>query len=90
MLLAIPGQCKFRAAGLVSKFVFQDLGPGIDLGCYLYARRDYLHSIKSSHGASVFRVVPPLLTPYFQSEAYTFLAGSLGSLSLTLWFTPVL
>jgi hypothetical protein len=25
-----------------------------------------------------------------RSEAYTFLAGSLGSLSLTLWFTPIL
>lgn len=25
-----------------------------------------------------------------QSEAYTFLAGSLGSLSITLWFLPVL
>ncbi|KNZ72378.1 hypothetical protein J132_03469 [Termitomyces sp. J132] len=25
-----------------------------------------------------------------KSEAYTFLAGSLGSLSLTLWFTPIL
>lgn len=27
---------------------------------------------------------------FHQSEAFTFLAGSLGSLSLTLWFTPIL
>jgi len=37
----------------------------------------------------------PLVTIFTRSdllkcEAYTFLAGSLGSLSLTLWFTPVL
>jgi hypothetical protein len=37
----------------------------------------------------------PLVTIFtrsdpLKSEAYVFLAGSLGSLSLTLWFTPVL
>lgn len=37
----------------------------------------------------------PLVTIFTRSdplkcEAYTFLAGSLGSLSLTLWFTPIL
>jgi hypothetical protein len=30
------------------------------------------------------------LTPLLQNEAFTFLAGSLGSFSLTLWFLPVL
>lgn len=45
---------------------------------------------------STFRGIRPpqkhilnFITP-LKSEAYTFLAGSLGSLSITLWFLPVL
>jgi hypothetical protein len=31
-----------------------------------------------------------LFLPVSQNEAYCFLGGSLGSLSLTIWFLPVL
>ncbi|KAJ7125428.1 hypothetical protein C8R44DRAFT_618808 [Mycena epipterygia] len=46
-------------------------------------------------GSVVAIVYMPLLTILTRSdpikcEAYTFLGGSLGSLSLTLWFTPIL
>jgi len=46
-------------------------------------------------GSTVACLYMPLVTIFTRSdplkcEAYTFLAGSLGSLSLTLWFTPVL
>jgi len=46
-------------------------------------------------GSCVAVIYMPLLTILTRSdpikcEAYTFLGGSLGSLSLTLWFTPIL
>ncbi|KDQ56306.1 hypothetical protein JAAARDRAFT_158328 [Jaapia argillacea MUCL 33604] len=46
-------------------------------------------------GSCVAVVYMPLVTVLLRGdlvkcEAYTFLAGSIGSLSLTLWFTPVL
>ncbi|KAF9443994.1 hypothetical protein P691DRAFT_808025 [Macrolepiota fuliginosa MF-IS2] len=46
-------------------------------------------------GSAVAVMYMPLLTIFtrgdpIKNEAYTFLAGSLGSLSLTLWFLPVL
>jgi len=46
-------------------------------------------------GSAIAVVYMPLVTILsrsdpLKSEAYTFLAGSLGSLSLTVWFTPVL
>ncbi|KAJ7198461.1 hypothetical protein GGX14DRAFT_665566 [Mycena pura] len=46
-------------------------------------------------GSVVAMIYMPLLTILtrsdpLKSEAYTFLGGSLGSLSLTLWFTPIL
>ncbi|KAI0264253.1 hypothetical protein BC834DRAFT_970969 [Gloeopeniophorella convolvens] len=46
-------------------------------------------------GSSIAVLYMPLVTIFTRSdplkcEAYTFLAGSLGSLSLTLWFMPVL
>lgn len=46
-------------------------------------------------GSTLAIVYMPLVTIFTRSdplkcEAYTFLAGSLGSLSLTFWFTPVL
>jgi len=46
-------------------------------------------------GSTLAIVYMPLVTIFtrsdpLKSEAYTFLAGSLGSLSLTLWFTPIL
>jgi hypothetical protein len=46
-------------------------------------------------GSSVAVLYMPLVTiftrdDHLKNEAYTFLAGSLGSLSLTLWFTPIL
>ncbi|KAF8918416.1 hypothetical protein CPB85DRAFT_1281988 [Mucidula mucida] len=46
-------------------------------------------------GSVVAIVYMPLVTIFtrqdsLKSEAYTFLAGGLGSLSLTLWFTPIL
>jgi len=46
-------------------------------------------------GSAVAVVYMPLVTTFTRSdplrcEAYSFLAGSLGSLSLTLWFTPIL
>ncbi|KAJ7592193.1 hypothetical protein C8J56DRAFT_932718 [Mycena floridula] len=46
-------------------------------------------------GSLVAVLYMPLVTIFtrsdpLKSEAYTFLAGSLGSFSLTLWFTPIL
>ncbi|KAF9018639.1 hypothetical protein BDZ89DRAFT_1209861 [Hymenopellis radicata] len=46
-------------------------------------------------GSIVAVVYMPLVTIFtredpLKSEAYTYLAGGLGSLSLTLWFTPIL
>ncbi|KAJ2928632.1 hypothetical protein H1R20_g8430, partial [Candolleomyces eurysporus] len=46
-------------------------------------------------GSVVAVIYMPLVTIFtrddpLRSEAYTFLAGSIGSLSLTLWFTPIL
>ncbi|KAJ7099328.1 hypothetical protein B0H15DRAFT_927819 [Mycena belliarum] len=46
-------------------------------------------------GSTLAIIYMPLLTILTRAdpvkcEAYTFLAGSLGSLSLTLWFTPIL
>ncbi|KAF8911575.1 hypothetical protein CPB84DRAFT_1912674 [Gymnopilus junonius] len=46
-------------------------------------------------GSAVAVIYMPLVTIFtrsdpLKSEAFTFLAGSLGSLSLTLWFTPIL
>ncbi|KAF9562954.1 hypothetical protein CPC08DRAFT_816822 [Agrocybe pediades] len=46
-------------------------------------------------GSAAAVIYMPLVTiftrgDHLKSEAYTFLAGSLGSLSLTLWFIPIL
>ncbi|KAF8161372.1 hypothetical protein B0H34DRAFT_700676 [Crassisporium funariophilum] len=46
-------------------------------------------------GSTIAVIYMPLVTILtradpLKSEAFTFLAGSLGSLSLTLWFTPIL
>ncbi|KAI0061911.1 hypothetical protein BV25DRAFT_714306 [Artomyces pyxidatus] len=62
------------------------------------AQRDWFRSLyfKTWAVGSVVAVVyMPLVTIFTRAdplkcEAYTFLAGSLGSLSLTLWFIPVL
>jgi hypothetical protein len=62
------------------------------------AQQDWFHSMyfKTWALGSVLAVTyMPLVTIFTRSdplkcEAYTFLAGSLGSLSLTLWFLPVL
>ncbi|KAF6759993.1 hypothetical protein DFP72DRAFT_92316 [Ephemerocybe angulata] len=48
-----------------------------------------------SAGSIVAVIYMPLVTIFtrsdpLKSEAYTFMAGSLGSLSLTLWFVPIL
>lgn len=45
-----------------------------------------------SVGAVVYMPLVTIFTrgDVLRCEAYTFLAGSLGSLSLTLWFTPIL
>jgi hypothetical protein len=62
------------------------------------AQQDWFHSlyfktwIAGSTAAIVYMPLVTILTRSdpIKSEAYTFLAGSLGSLSLTLWFTPIL
>lgn len=62
------------------------------------SQQDWFSSMyfKTWAGGSVIAVIyMPLVTIFTRSdplkgEAYTFLAGSLGSLSLTLWFVPVL
>ncbi|KAF7980144.1 hypothetical protein HWV62_39589 [Athelia sp. TMB] len=62
------------------------------------AQQDWFRSLYFKtwlFGSAVACLYMPLVTIFTRSdplkcEAYTFLAGSLGSLSLTLWFTPVL
>ncbi|KAI0043116.1 hypothetical protein FA95DRAFT_1563648 [Auriscalpium vulgare] len=62
------------------------------------AQRDWFRSLYFKTwlvGSVVAILYVPLVTIFTRSdplkcEAYTFLAGSLGSLSLTLWFIPVL
>ncbi|KAF8058703.1 hypothetical protein FPV67DRAFT_1720777 [Lyophyllum atratum] len=62
------------------------------------AQQDWFHSMYFKTwvvGSTVAVLYMPLVTIFtrsdpLKSEAYTFLAGSLGSLSLTLWFTPIL
>ncbi|KAF5375536.1 hypothetical protein D9615_009191 [Tricholomella constricta] len=62
------------------------------------AQQDWFHSLYFKTwvvGSTVAVIYMPLVTIFtrsdpLKSEAYTFLAGSLGSLSLTLWFTPIL
>ena len=57
----------------------------------LHAIGDNLHSIGSSQGALSFLYADDsVLMLSTKCEAYTFLAGSIGSLALTLWFLPVL
>jgi hypothetical protein len=63
-----------------------------------HAQQDWFHSayFKTWLGGSVIALVyMPLVVVFTRNdairmEAYTFLAGSLGSLSLTLWFLPIL
>jgi hypothetical protein len=63
-----------------------------------HAQQDWFHSayFKTWCGGSVLALVyMPVVVCLTRSdplkmEAYTFLAGALGSLSLTLWFTPIL
>jgi len=61
------------------------------------SQRDWFHSLyfKTWLVGAVVAFYVPLVTIFtrdspLQSEAYVFLSGSLGSLSLTLWFMPVL
>ncbi|KAF9463550.1 hypothetical protein BDZ94DRAFT_1308664 [Collybia nuda] len=62
------------------------------------SQQDWFHSLYFKTwvlGSSTAIIYMPLITILtradpIKAEAYTFLAGSLGSLSLTLWFTPVL
>ncbi|RDB25145.1 hypothetical protein Hypma_007400 [Hypsizygus marmoreus] len=62
------------------------------------AQQDWFHSLYFKTwvlGSAIAVIYMPLVTIFtrsdpLKSEAYTFLAGSLGSLSLTLWFTPIL
>ncbi|TFK44987.1 hypothetical protein BDQ12DRAFT_642091 [Crucibulum laeve] len=62
------------------------------------AQRDWFKSLYFKTwmlGSVVAVIYMPLITiltrnDHLKGEAYTFLAGSLGSLSLTLWFTPIL
>jgi len=62
------------------------------------AQQDWFHSLYFKTwtvGSTIAVLYMPLVTIFtrsdpLKSEAYTFLAGSLGSLSLTLWFTPIL
>ena len=58
-----------------------------------HAIGDNLHSVGSSQGATSSRMCfldGSVLMPSTKCEAYTFLVGSIGSLSITLWFLPVL
>jgi hypothetical protein len=63
-----------------------------------HAQQDWFHSayFKTWTVGSVLALIyMPLVVIFTRSdpvkmEAYTFLAGSIGSLSLTLWFTPIL
>jgi len=62
------------------------------------AQQDWFRSLYFktwAFGSVLAGTYMPLVTIFTRSdplkcEAYTFLAGSLGSLSLTLWFTPIL
>jgi len=62
------------------------------------AQRDWFRSLYFktwAFGSGVGVLYMPLITIFtrkdpFKCEAYTFLAGGLGSLSLTIWFLPIL
>ncbi|KAG6918880.1 hypothetical protein DXG01_010944 [Tephrocybe rancida] len=62
------------------------------------AQKDWFHSLYFKSwiiGSAIAVTYMPIVTVLTRSdplkcEAYTFLAGSLGSISLTLWFTPIL
>jgi hypothetical protein len=62
------------------------------------AQQNWFHSLYFKTwivGSALAVVYMPLVTIFtrsdpLKSEAFTFLAGSLGRLSLTLWFTPIL
>ncbi|KAJ8591062.1 hypothetical protein M405DRAFT_128792 [Rhizopogon salebrosus TDB-379] len=62
------------------------------------AQRDWFRSLYFktwAFGSGIAVIYMPLVTIFtrqdpYKCEAYTFLAGGLGSLSLTLWFLPIL
>lgn len=68
------------------------MGWRLGCSCYLHAAGHHFHSERCLEGMFTALRTPEasILIVLRQMEAYTFLAGSLGSLSLTLWFLPVL
>ena len=90
LLLALPGKRQFYRTKLVPESLFQDLGYWLDSRGPLYAIGNHFYSSGSIKGAFFSDIKYNSFSPIPQNEAYTFLAGSLGSLSLTIWFLPVL
>lgn len=97
VLLAVCRQSGADAEGLVQQPVFQNVDDRLVYRNSLHAIRDRFHPREPSQGTVPCRVAitfrAETLTDFYtpsKCEAYTFLAGSLGSLSLTLWFLPVL
>jgi hypothetical protein len=96
VLLAVCRQGGADTEGLVQQHILQNVEVWLLHRNYLHAVRDGFHPWRSPQGT--FRTAwqaethTDLHRPIKLSkcEAYTFLAGSLGSLSITLWFLPVL
>ena len=93
MLLVICRQRGAEAERLVPQPLFQSMDGWLRRRRSVHAARDLIDPIGSSQGAVPFSTDcdrDRVLRSPLKCEAYTFLAGSVGSLALTLWFFPVL
>jgi len=90
VFLALPCEFKVCAATLVPQLVFPHLGLRLNRRAHLHATVDDLDAGRSLEGVSLSLDCYLFAQKCTQCEAYTFLAGGIGSLSLTLWFTPIL
>jgi hypothetical protein len=90
LFLALPCEFKVCAATMVPQRVFPHLGLRLDRRAGLHGAVDDLDAGRPLEGVSLSLDSHLFTQKSNQCEAYTFLAGSIGSLSLTLWFIPIL
>ncbi len=94
LLLAFPDERCKGTTRLVQEYILQSVGPWIHMRGDIHAAPHRAYPLGSAQGMNSTsydrQAVVNLTLMMMKNEAYIFLGGCLGDLSLTLWFLPVL
>lgn len=93
LLAFLDERCK-GTTRLVQEYILQSVGPWIHMRSDIHAAPHRAYPLGSAQGMNSIHYYRQaevnLMIMMIQNEAYIFLGGCLGDLSLTLWFLPVL